>query len=131
MPAKYLLDSDFCVNLLRDAKGSSQSIRQFGWNNCFISEITVSELLYGAECSGDVEHSKQQVLDFTKDINIIHISGILAEFARQKALLRRKGTPINDFDLLIGCTAVVYDFVMVTNNVKHMQRIENIKITNI
>ena len=37
---------------------------------------------------------------------------------------------IQDFDLLIGCTSVVEDLVMVTNNVKHFSRIENIKIDN-
>ena len=37
---------------------------------------------------------------------------------------------IEDFDLLIGCTAVAKGLVMVTNNIKHYSRIEGIQIEN-
>lgn len=37
---------------------------------------------------------------------------------------------ISDFDLLIGATAVANDMVLITRNVKHFQRIQNIKIEN-
>ena len=36
----------------------------------------------------------------------------------------------NNFDLLIGCTAVVNDMVMVTENIKDFKNIENIIIEN-
>ena len=35
---------------------------------------------------------------------------------------------IDDFDILIGATAVTNDIVMVTNNVAHLSRLENIII---
>ena len=35
-----------------------------------------------------------------------------------------------DLDLLIGSTAVAIDCIMVTENVKHLNRIENIQIEN-
>jgi len=35
---------------------------------------------------------------------------------------------IDDFDLLIGATAMAGEFILVTNNVKHFNRLENIKI---
>jgi len=37
---------------------------------------------------------------------------------------------ISDFDLLIGCTAVEKDMIMVTENVREFERISNIKIEN-
>ena len=37
---------------------------------------------------------------------------------------------IDDFDLFIGTTAVVNNLIMATENVKHLSRIENIKIEN-
>jgi tRNA(fMet)-specific endonuclease VapC len=37
---------------------------------------------------------------------------------------------ISDFDLLIGCTAVEKDLIMVTENVREFERISNIKIEN-
>lgn len=35
---------------------------------------------------------------------------------------------IEDFDLLIGCTAVAKGLVMVTDNTKHFSRIEGIEL---
>jgi len=37
---------------------------------------------------------------------------------------------ISDFDLLIGCTSVEKDLIMVTENVREFNRISNIKIEN-
>lgn len=37
---------------------------------------------------------------------------------------------ISDFDLLIGCTALEKDLVMVTENVREFERITNLKIEN-
>lgn len=51
-------------------------------------------------------------------------------FAQQKTQLRQAGTPISDFDLLIGCTALMKDLTMVTRNVREMQRIAGLKIEN-
>lgn len=51
-------------------------------------------------------------------------------FAQQKARLRKKKLLIEDSDLWIGVTSVVNNFIMVTENVKHLGRIDGIKIEN-
>jgi tRNA(fMet)-specific endonuclease VapC len=130
METMYLLDTNICVYFLRDKNGIADAIRKVGWNNCCISEMTVAELLYGAECSKNVESNKREVISFCNDITIIPVSGILSEYARQKALLRRNGILIDDMDLFIGCTAVTLDYIMVTENVKHLNHINGIKIEN-
>ncbi len=63
-------------------------------------------------------------------MKIIPISLALAEYASQKARLRKKGILIDDLDLFIGCTAVTSNCIMVTENVKHLNRIDNIHIEN-
>ena len=42
--------------------------------------------------------------------------------------VQKLGTPIDDFDLLIGVTSVYHNLAMVTNNTKHFKGIKNIKI---
>ncbi len=37
---------------------------------------------------------------------------------------------ISDFDLLIGCTAIENQLIMVTENIKEFNRINGIKIEN-
>lgn len=51
-------------------------------------------------------------------------------FAREKVRLRKEGNLIPDFDLIIGCSAVANNMTMVTNNVKHLERVKGIKIEN-
>ena len=78
----------------------------------------------------NVEENKKEVLSFCADIEIIPIGLALSEYAHQKAILRKTGSLIDDLDLLIGSTAVAIDCIMVTENVKHLNRIENIQIEN-
>ena len=49
-------------------------------------------------------------------------------YAKKKARLRKQGLIIDDFDILIGTTAIANNMVMVTNNVAHLSRLENITI---
>jgi len=49
-------------------------------------------------------------------------------YAVEKAKLRKQGLLIDDFDILIGSTAINNNFVMVTNNVSHLDRLEDIII---
>lgn len=51
-------------------------------------------------------------------------------FGKEKSRLRQGGILIPDFDLLIGTTAVHHQMIMVSNNQKHLSRIEGIKIEN-
>lgn len=46
---KYLLDTNICVFFLRGKYDIDQRIKQVGWDNCYISEITVAELKYGTK----------------------------------------------------------------------------------
>jgi tRNA(fMet)-specific endonuclease VapC len=43
---------------------------------------------------------------------------------------RRRGKPIEDFDLLIAAYCLVNDFVLVTNNTRHFEEIDSLRLTN-
>jgi tRNA(fMet)-specific endonuclease VapC len=44
--------------------------------------------------------------------------------------LRRRGQPVDDIDLLIAATAVAGDFVLVTQNTKHFERIAGLSVVD-
>ena len=48
---QYLLDTNTCVFFLRGKLNLDDIIRDRGRENCFISEITILELRFGAENS--------------------------------------------------------------------------------
>lgn len=98
--------------------------------NCVISEITLAELIYGAEHSSNVEKNLQLIESFTNHLTIIPIIDCIYLYGKEKSRLRKAGKMIGDFDLLIGSTAVSSNLIMVTENVGEFERIKDIKIEN-
>ena len=95
---------------------------------CFISEITLAELKFGVENSEKPDKNNKALEDFLTGVQILPIFHSLDLYAKEKARLRKAGTPIDDFDLLIGVTSVTHKLTMVTNNTDHFKRINGIKL---
>ncbi|GEO09380.1 type II toxin-antitoxin system VapC family toxin [Segetibacter aerophilus] len=128
---QYLLDTNICIFFLRGKLDLDRVIREKGRENCFISEITVVELRFGAENSNHPFKSHEAVDNFLAGISIIPIYSCINLYAKEKVRLRRLGTPINDeFDLLIGVTAIENKLILVTDNTTDFQRLEKIQIEN-
>jgi len=127
---KYLLDTNICIYLFKGKYNLNEQIKKFGFEACCISEITLAELKYGAECSDRIVENMQMVDDFAKSITIVPIYNSLSIYAVEKARLRRAGKLIDDFDILIGVTAVANKLVLVTENERHLNRISKVKIEN-
>ena len=127
---KYLLDTNICIYFLKNQYGVTEHIKAVGNNNCFISDITLAELYFGASNSGHKEQKMRGVKAIEKYFTVISIQKALECFGDCKAALKKQGQLIDDFDLLIGSTAVSCDMIMVTENVKHLARIPNIRTEN-
>ena len=129
----YLLDTNICAFYLRGLYDVDKHIDQVGWENCFISEITLLELRFGVELSmqRDGINRSEGLNQFLNDINILPIADAIDIAAREKIRLRLAGTPCDDnFDLLIACTAVANDMICVTDNTKDFHRFLNINLEN-
>lgn len=124
----FLLDTNICIFYLNGRFNLAQKIKDIGKENCFISEITVAELKFGAANSAYPERNYQIITAFQAEIQIIPIFGALDFYAKEKVRLRKLGIPIDEFDLLIGATAIANGLTMVTNNTNHFARIENIQL---
>jgi tRNA(fMet)-specific endonuclease VapC len=125
---KYLLDTNICIYFIKGQFDLNKKIAEVGEQNCFISEMTVAELKYGVENSKTVEAMRKIVEAFIPKVFVIPIYNSLGIYAKEKAKLRRQGLMIDDFDILIGATAIANDMVMVTNNVSHLNRLDHIVI---
>lgn len=128
---QYLLDTNTCIFFLRGKLQLDKIIKEKGRENCFVSEITVAELRYGAENSDNPAKSHKAVDTFLAGLSIIPIYGSIRQYAKEKVRLRKIGKPIHDeFDLLIGVTAIVNNLIFVTDNIKDFERLEGIQIEN-
>ena len=128
----YLLDTDVVISLLRGNRRVADAIDEAGIQNCRISEITRAELLDGVELSRRKgRKSDAMMVDRLLDtFEVVPVGGSLSLYASIKADLVCSGTPTEDFDLLIGCTALVNSFVLVSGNIAHMSRIKGLSLEN-
>lgn|SRR5690606_24001264 len=128
---QYLLDTNICIFFLRGKLNLDKIIREKGIENCFISELTIFELRYGAENSDNPKKSHEAVDKFIRGLTAIPIISSVKKYAETKVALRKKGTPMHDeFDLIIGVTALTNELVLVTDNLKDFKFIKNLKIEN-
>lgn len=125
--AQYLLDTDICIELFKHNECVLEKIETVGTDNCFVTEITIAELFYGAAKSGHSDHFKDVSL-VLQSFDLIPILPSLRLYGTNKAELEKKGEMIGEFDLLIGSCAEYNQLVMVTSNVKHFAHIPNIRI---
>ena len=86
MQKKYLLDTNICISLLKSRYGIREEIINRGFHNCFISEITIAELYYGASKSKNKEQTVKDVDFVSEKFTILPIFPALELFADFKAV---------------------------------------------
>jgi tRNA(fMet)-specific endonuclease VapC len=96
-----------------------------------ISMITIAELQFGAFNSNKVNKNLERIKYLRSIMKIINLNtAITEEYAKIKSKLRKAGSLIDDFDILIGSTALLNNLILVTNNQEHFSRIDNIILEN-
>ncbi len=126
----YLLDTNICIYLLKDRYNIAERLSSLDGVRVCISEITLAELYYGASKSERKEEQIRDVHIIADMFEVIPISDSLELYGDNRFLLEKQGMRIDDFDLLIGTTAVANNLTIVTDNVKHLARIPNAQIEN-
>jgi len=126
----YLIDTIICIYYIKGRYKLDEKFERVGSDALFVSEITLAELKFGVENSTTPAKNKKVLEDFLSGVQVLPIYDSLDAYAQEKARLRKQGTPLDDFDLLIGASAVANNLVLVTNNVKHFERMEGITIEN-
>lgn len=127
---KYLIDTNTCIYYIKGKFDLHTKFEKADPDNCFISEITLAELKFGIENSEKKDKNQKALDNFLKGIKIIPIFHSLDLYAKEKARLRKAGTPIDDFDLLIGVTSITHNLTMVSNNTDHFKRIMGIALVD-
>ena len=127
---KYLLDTNICIHLFRGKFNLIEKFQQINLDDCAISEITLAELIFGAENSPNPIKNYKIIDNFSEQLKILPIFNSIQIYAKEKVRLRKTGIMISDFDLLIGATAIANGLTMITENVKEFERISGIEIEN-
>jgi len=125
---KYLLDTNICIYYIKGRYNLKEKFKSIDSDSIFISEITLAELKFGIANSQTPKENTNALSKFLSGVQILPIFDSLDIDANEKARLRQMGKPVDDFDLLIGASAIANDLILVTNNIKHFERLARIKL---
>ncbi len=124
---KYLADTDVLINHIRGREYLDHKIIEDGLG---MSIISLAELLHGVYRSNNPRKAQEKVdALFTLGVKVDNLNNqIVDEYAKFKVSLEKAGQKLDEFDLLIGVTALVNNLILVTRNIKHFKRIKGLKL---
>lgn len=125
----YVLDTDVSIDYMR----GNQKVVEFldSLVDVRLTTITAAELFFGANSIDKIKITNS-LKDFLQKFNMLPFQlwdAIM--FGKIKADLKRKGTPIEDMDVMIAAIALSYGFTVITRNLKHFQKIKDLKLITI
>ena len=82
---KYLLDSNICIHFLRGKYNIIDKLNEVGIDNCAISEITLAELVFGAEKSDNPNKNNKLIEKFIGQMSILPIFDAIQTYGKEKA----------------------------------------------
>lgn len=131
---KYLLDTNVSSDFMRNNENVVQNMENALANGdeIYICSIVYYEIVRGLKVAGKFKR--------LRDFNIFYENYDKLYFDREnfevveKAIeiyvQLHKGKQIEDNDIFIAATAIVNDCTLVTANIKHFERVENLKLIN-
>lgn len=125
-----LIDTDILSLFFR---GQPNVVSGFGQYSSQYNEIAFSILSYYEILSGlkhrDVKKQLGRFLEFAAQNSILPITKRSVSISADiYADLRKKGTPVDDIDILIAGTAIANSRVLVTHNRKHFEKIQTLEV---
>ena len=128
---KYLLDTDTLIFWLKGNQTIEQKALSISLGNIGYSIISHAELYFGAYNSEQITKNLMAIEIVKQKLTLIDFNIHAAQlFGKIKADLKQQGNIIMDADIMIASIALSNDLTLVTNNIKHFERIAELKIEN-
>jgi tRNA(fMet)-specific endonuclease VapC len=129
---KYLLDTNTCIYIINKKSNTIlNKLSEIEISEMVISSITAAELYFGVEKSSKKDENLLSLNNFLLPFDILNFdysdSIIYGKIRNQ---LQLSGTPIGPMDLLIASQAISKDLILVSNNIREFQRLQNLKLEN-
>lgn len=127
---KYMLDTNICIYAIKHKpEVVIQRFLRHDPEEMCISAVTYAELMHGVEKSRAVEKNRIAISLFLSPITVLEFHAPAAEeYGKIRAELERKGTPVGPMDLLIAGHARSEGLILVTNNTREFERVEDLRV---
>ena len=129
---RYMLDTNTVVYVL-NARPRHQAVierfRQEDSRDMVVSSITLAELRYGIEKSGQRDSNLAALRRVLDALNVVAFEERAADrYGAVRARLEAAGQPIGPLDTLIATHALCLDLILVTNNTREFSRVPGLRV---
>jgi len=128
---RYLLDTNIVIYVLKRRPIKILEVFNKNASRMAISSITLSELMYGAEKSQQVDKNLEAVEEFVSHLEVLSYDAKASQhYGQIKAKLEKKGQIIGENDIHIAAHAISQGLTLVTNNLKEFKRVPHLALEN-
>jgi tRNA(fMet)-specific endonuclease VapC len=128
---KYLLDTNIVIYVLKRRPKEVLDVFNINASRMAISSITLSELLYGAEKSQNIDKNLEAIEEFISHLDVLPYDAKASQhYGQIKAALEKKGETIGENDIHIAAHAISQGLILVTNNLREFKRVPNLAFEN-
>ena len=128
---KYLLDTNIVIYVLKRRPKEMLEIFNRNASRMAISSITLSELIYGAEKSPNVDKNLEAIEEFVSHLDVLPYDAKASQhYGQIKAALEKRGEIIGENDIHIAAHAISQGRILVTNNLREFKRVPNLAREN-
>ena len=132
MNIAYLVDTDWVIHHLNGHQAIIERLQDLHHEGLGLSVVALAELYEGVYYARDPEQSEARLAEFLESVQLVGLDEETARiFGRQRGRLRAEGLLIGDTDLLIAATALQYNLTVLSNNRRHFERIEGLRIESV
>lgn len=128
----WLLDTNACIAYLRGRSNALKSrLEATSPDDLAVCSVVRAELLFGAALSNDPVKTRAHVDAFLAPFASFPFDDAAATlYAKIRADLSNKGSPIGPNDLLIAAICMARDATLVTHNVAEFSRVAGLKFND-
>lgn len=129
----YLFDTDTLSNLMKKSPSINlvSRMRSVPVRQQFTSSITLGELIFGARKKGSSRLLTEIRRLVTSSLPILPFDADAAtRYGEVRADLESRGLRIEEPDLRIASIALVRGLTVVTGNLRHFNRVPNLRVDN-
>ncbi len=129
--SRYLLDTNILIAAIKGAQPVRQRLEVTALSDLILSPIVLGELKLGVEKSAQREKNGEKLVHVVSGLPFYPLeAGAVEQYARIRALLESRGTPIGGNDYWIAAQARAMDAVVVTDNQREFQRVPGLRLEN-
>ena len=125
---RYLLDTDFCIEVVRKRPPALRDRFNAEAGRLAVSAVTLAELAVGVETSTAPSHNREVIERFAARLQVVAFDAKAAwHYGEIRADLERRGCPIGAYDLRIVAHARAESLILVTGNAREFARVPGLQ----